>query len=339
MPLRRSTKGGEIVGEKKSRILYIKRFLEEYADEEHPAAIADILAYLADVDIPASRKTVAQDIGQLIESGVDVICNRVRQNRYFIGDRLFELPEIKLLLDAVQASKFLTVKRSKSLTDKLLTFASTHQADAFNGGLYLENYAKPENGQAYITADLLHKAIHSKKRVSFMYYEYTPQKKKVYKHNRQVYEFSPWAFVWQNDSYYIIGYSEIHGKPTKFRVDRIAAPKLTDIGAVPAPEDFDLAAYVKAVFQMYDGDMLDVTLKCKNELMKSIIDRFGEDVDTKIADAGHFYVTVRVSVSKTFFGWVFASDGAVEITEPYEAVKAYGEMLERAKTFVVRKPL
>ena len=318
--------------EKKNRILYVKRFLEEQTDELHPAAVTDILAYLAGVGISAHGRTVIQDIEQLIESGVDVVCNKGRKNEYFIGDRLFETPELKLLLDAAQASKFLSVKRSRTLIDKLLSLASRQQADSLTKSLYLETQIKPKNEAAYITADILLTAINKKRRVQFMYYEYTPDKKKVYKHGRRVYELSPWAFVWNNDSYYIIGYSESHGKAAKFRVDRIAAPKLTDAAAVPAPKDFDLAAYVQSVFQMFDGPMLDVTLKCENALMKSVVDRFGENAHTEIADEGHFYAKVSVSASKTFYGWVFASDGAVTVTTPAEAVKAYQDMLDRAKS-------
>jgi predicted DNA-binding transcriptional regulator YafY len=172
-----------------------------------------------------------------------------------------------------------------------------------------------------------------------MYIEYAPDKKKTYKHNRQVYEFSPWAFVWNNDSYYIIGYSESHGKTVKFRVDRIAAPKLTDLPAVTAPEDFDIAAFVKSTFQMFDGPPLNVTLKCENSLMKTVIDRFGEEVCTEIADVEHFRVKISVSASKTFYAWVFALDGAAEIIDPAEAVTAYRHMLMRAaKPFVPPKP-
>ena len=324
---------------KKSRILYIKRFLEEQTDEEHPATVADILAYLSRVGIAAHHRTVTLDIEQLMEAGVDVVCNKSRQNQYFIGDGLLELPEIKLLVDAAQASKFLTYKRSRALTDKLLSLTSVHQAENLKSGLYLENHIRPQNEAAYITAAMLHNAISTKKCVRFMYIEYTPDKKKEYKHGRRVYELSPWAFVWNNDSYYIIGHSKHHDKAVKFRVDRIAAPKLTDLPAIPAPEDFDLAAFVMATFQMYDGPLLDVTLKCKNELMKTIVDRFGEDVKADIADAGHFYVTVSVSASKLFYGWIFGMDGAIEIVKPAEAVKAYQEMLKKAKSITVDKPI
>ena len=316
--------------EKKSRILYIKRYLEKQTDEEHPATVADILAYLSSEGINAHGRTVMRDIDQLVEAGIDVVVNKSTQNQYFIGTVLFEMPELKLLVDAAQASKFLSVKRSHALIDKMLTLTSRYQADSLKTGLYMDNIVKPKNEAAYVTTDLLLNAINNNRRVRFMYVEYTPDKKKEYKHGRRVYEFSPWTFAWDSDKYYIIGHSKHHGKAVKFRVDRIASPKPTELPAVPAPEDFDLADFVKATFQMFDGPLLDVTLKCKNELMKSIIDRFGEEVKTDIADTGHFYAKVKVAASKTFFGWVFASDGAVTITAPGDAVRAYRDMLKRA---------
>ena len=316
---------------KKSRILYIKRFLEENTDEEHPATVTDILAYLSSIGMTAHHRTVMLDIEQLIEAGIDVVCNKSRQNQYFIGSVLFEIPELKLLVDAAQASKFIPAKRSRALIDKLLTFASRHQTGGLENSLYLDGLVKPKNEAAYYTVDLLLKAINTKRRVHFMYVEYAPDKKRIYKHGQRIYELSPWCFVWDNEKYYILGHSKHHGKGITFRVDRIASPKLTDLPAIPAPDGFDPAEYVKSVFQMYDGPLLDVTLKCKNEMMKTIVDRFGEDVETKIADAGHFYASAGVYASKTFFGWVFGMDGAVEIVAPAEAVKAYRDMLKKAK--------
>ncbi len=315
---------------KKSRILYIKRYLEQQTDEAHPATVADILSYLAGEGISAHQRTVMLDIEQLIEAGVDIVCNKSRQNQYFIGSVLMELPELKLLIDAAQASKYLSVKRSRSMIDKLVSLASIHQAAALKSGLYFERHVKPDNEKTYITADILLTAINTKRRIQFMYTEYTPEKKKVYKHGQRIYEFSPWAFVWSDDSYYVIGHSKHHGKATKFRVERIASPKLTELPAVPAPEGFDIASFVKSTFRMFDGPIKEVTLKCKNELMKSIIDRFGEDVKTRIADAEHFYATVEVAASKTFYGWVFASDGGITITAPKETVTAYRDMLKHA---------
>jgi len=323
--------------EKKNRILYVKRYLEEQADETHPATVADILAYLTDMGITANRRTIMLDIEQLMEAGIDVVCNKSRQNQYFIGDILFEIPELKLLVDAAQASKFLTAKRSRALIDKLLSLTSTHQAEVLRDSLYTDRHTKPVNEIAYITTDILLTAINTKRRVQFMYIEYSPDKQKTYKHNRRIYELSPWHFAWDNDKYYVIGHSESHGKPAKFRVDRIAAPKLTNIEALPTPDEFDLASFLRAVFQMYDGTLLDVTLRCENAMMNTIIDRFGYDVNTVKSGAGHFNATVSVLASKTFYGWVFGMDGSIEIVAPTEAVSAYSDMLSRRMTFVAKK--
>jgi len=316
--------------EKKSRILYIKHFLETRTDENNPATMPDILAYLEKDGIAASRKTVIQDIEQLIESGIDVICNAGHRHEYFIGDRHFELPELKLLVDAVQASKFITAKKSAALIKKLTAFASTQQAGELNRQLYVEKHVKTENERTYFTVDLLHAAINAGKQVVFKYYDYDRNKKKEYKHNRHTYTFSPYALLWNSDRYYAVGYSDKHGKVITFRVDRIATPKLSDAPAIPMPEGFDIKLYTKSVFQMYDGSALQrVTLKCENDLMKSIIDRFGEDVETEILDKGHFTATVDISVSQTFFGWVFSFGGRIEIFSPDSAASEYLSLARR----------
>ena len=171
--------------EKKSRILYIKNFLEMQTDEIHPATLKEIAAYLDTEGITANRKTLSQDIALLIDAGVDVVCQRSRQNRYFIGGGRFELPEIKLLIDAVQASRFISHKKSEALIGKLAGFVSRSQAGELRRHLYTDKQIKSENEQTYITVDLLHTAINSKRKVHFKYFEYTPEKEKIFKHNGQ----------------------------------------------------------------------------------------------------------------------------------------------------------
>jgi len=313
-----------------SRTLYVLRCLQDNSDEQHPLSINQILRYLEENGITANRRTIPTDIQTLLDYGVDIVEVKSKQNLYFIGGRHFELPELKLLIDAAQASKFLTTKRSKVLINKLLALASPYQAVGLRKSLYFDKKVKPKNETAYITTDLLFTAINQNKRVRFMYYDYGPDKKKMYKHGRRIYEFSPWALVWNNDHYYALGHSESHCKAVTFRVDRIAAPKLMDINSVPTPKGFNLAAYTKSVFQMYDGPIMDVTLKCANDWMKTILDRFGESVSTRTSDSEHFYADVTISASKTFYGWIFASDGAIKIVAPDEAVKAYRDMVNRA---------
>jgi predicted DNA-binding transcriptional regulator YafY len=319
-----------IMNNKKSRILYVKRFLETQTDERNPVEMRDILYFLEKEGIHASRKTVMQDIEQLIEAGIDVVCNKGRHYEFFVGSRHFELPELKTLVDAVQASKFITAKKSSALIDKLTNFASIHQAGELNRQIYVGKHIKQENERTYITVDMLHNAINAENQITFKYYEYNRYKKRDYKHNRYTYTFSPYALLWNSDKYYAVGYSDKHGKVITFRVDRIAMPKLSDKPAVPKPKGFDIKIYTKSVFQMYDGaEIQKVTLKCENSLMKSIIDRFGEDVETEIFDDEHFNAVIEVSVSPTFFGWVFSFGGEIEIIYPESVKSGFTELAKK----------
>jgi len=313
--------------EKKSRILYIKRFLEEQTDEEHPATVADILTYLESVGVSASRQTIARDIQLLIEAGVDVICNTGKHTEYFIGERSFELPELKMLVDAVQASRFIPPRKAAALIKKLSSLTSRHQAVGLHRSLYTDRQSRPADYKVYITVDLLHTAVNTERKITCKYVEWGADKKRLYKHGHD-YSFSPYGLVWNNDRYYVVGWSDKHDKIITLRVDRIAVPKLTTSIAAPRPKGFSMSFYAEHVFQMYDGAVQDITLTCDNNMMKHIIDRFGEDVQTKIIDKMHFIAFVQVPTSPTFFAWAFTFKGAIKITSPENVVVAYREMAE-----------
>ena len=304
-------------------MLYIKQYLETQTDEQHPISIAEITEHLNQTGFSCCPKSVKNDIEQLIESGVDAICNKGRELQYFIGDRHFELVELKLLVDAVQASRFISVNKSKQLINKLSELTSVHQAEQLNRHVHIDKQTKTTNERVFYTMDLLHNAIRTGQKVMFKYYEYNGKKQKVYKHNRHIYRLSPYTMLWNSDCYYVLGYSDSHGKVVKFRVDRIASPELCKESAVPAPKDFDPHVYVKSVFQMYDGSEQTVTVKCENTLMKSVIDRFGEGVETYTPDEDHFCANVYVSASPTFYGWVFSFAGRMEITDPESVIGEY----------------
>ncbi|MDL2248459.1 WYL domain-containing protein [Tyzzerella sp. OttesenSCG-928-J15] len=309
---------------KKSRILHLLRYLETQTDEAHPATIADMTAHLGSLGIKADRRSVSSDIEQLMEFGVDIVCNTGKRYEYFIGDRAFELPEVKLLVDAVHAARFISPRKSEALIRKLTALVGTHQADELLLHTYMAD--KSTNEKMYITADLLRTAIAGEKQIRFKYYDYTKDKRRAFKHKGRVYSFSPYGLIWNDDSYYAAGYSESHGKIVTFRVDRIAVPELTDIPAMPRPEGFDMSAYASSVFRMYDGPMREVTLKCKNGLMNNIIDRFGEEVSTEVIDSKHFAARVNVSVSRTFYGWVFSFGGGIHILAPADIAEGYRRM-------------
>ena len=311
----------------KNRSFLLYQYLYKNTDEAHTITINEMSAFLKKQDIIADRKTIASDIIALINSGIDIVCNKSRQNQYFIGSRDLELPELKMLVDAVQAAKFITPKKSKALIKKLTAMASPYQSDELNRQLYIDGRIKTTNENVYYIVDLLYTAINEKKQVAFKYYEYTPEKKIAFKHNGQIYVLSPYDLVWSNDSYYVFGYSESHDKVVKFRVDRMYKPSITANTAVAKPEDYNISDFCKHVFMMYDAETCTVELLCENSLMKAIIDRFGDQVKTQVMDCGHFKATVEVSCSPTFFAWIFTYAGKIRILSPQSVVESYREHL------------
>lgn len=316
----------------KNRALYIFKFLWENTDEEHPAIIKDILEHLESKGIHSNRKTVATDLLDLQESGFDIICTKSRQNKYFVGNRGLELAELKTIVDAVQAAKFISPAKSLSLIERLASLGSPYQADQLKRNLYVDGKTKTNNESVYYTVDLLHHAIQHKKVVTFQYIEYTPQKKKVLKHGGQKYSFSPYDLVWNNDAYYVFGWSESHGKIIKFRVDRMVHPKESELGFHEKTPEYNIKKICKEVFSMYDGEECTVSLRCDNGVMKDIVDRFGEDVKTTVLDDYSFLAEVTVSVSQTFFAWAFAYAGKIRIVGPQKVCADFLRQIEAVQS-------
>jgi len=310
----------------KSRILHMKQYLEEYSDELHPVAITDITTHLNSEGLGASRQTVIRELEQLTAAGIDVVCNAGKPNQYFIGDRHFELPELKLLVDAVAASRFIPPRKATALVKKLSAFASIHQSGELRRSLYTDKRTRSVGDKAYLVVDLLYTAENTGKKIICKYFDWGADKKKQYKHKRRDYYFSPYGLIWNNDRYYAVGWSDSHDKVITLRVDRIANPKITDMPAVPRPKDFSMAFYADTVIQMYDGPMSDVTMRCENSMMKHIVDRFGESIKTEILDDKYFAAYAHVPASPTFFAWVFTFGGSIKITAPEEVVERYREM-------------
>lgn len=316
---------------KQNRTLLVLQYIWEHSDEDHQVTAKDIIAFLEENDISATSRTVKADVDQLIAFGIDIEINHSTQNRFYMYERNFELAEIKLLIDAVQSARFITDNKSKRLIKKLSAFASEHQQNELKRQLYVDKRIKTENDSGYYSVDSLHTAIQGKKKVSFKYMEFAPDKTKKEKHDGQVYVFSPYALVWNDDCYYAIGYSEApnHNKVVKFRVDRMKALTVLDKSAVRKPKDFDVEDYFSQIFSMYDGPECDVDILCENDMMKHVIDQFGEKVKTNIVDNKHFLASVRVSLSPTFYAWVFSFAGKMIIKNPKEAIDGFNKMLKQ----------
>lgn len=221
-----------------------------------------------------------------------------------------------------------TMWKSKELVKRLTTFVAPGDAALLERHLYIDSRVKAVNESVYISVDRIQTAIAERRKIAFRYFDYSPAKERVHRNGGKAYSVSPYALLWNNDSYYLVGFHEHRQQIAKFRVDRIDGLQVTQEAALQKPEDFDVSAYFTQEFSMLTGKTRHVTLLCENALMNSIIDRFGEDAPTQIVDKSHFTVEATVDLSSNFYGWVFASGGKMKITAPQEAVDGFQRMLE-----------
>ena len=283
------------------RIIELLRFLYQQTDEAHAVTVSEMIEYLKSKGIPSVRQTVYTDLEALDTAGIDIVQIKSTQNRYFIGSRIFEYPELKMLVDAVASSKVISAKKSQALIQKLGQLTSIQQAEQLQRLASLSSRVKPHNEKVYYIIDSIQTAILDQHQISFQYYEYTPEKKKILKHDGYRYILDPYALEWKNDHYYLIGYSHKHKGIAHFRVDRLTSVEPLDSKFQPMP-DFDVAAYTNKMVDMFAAEHAEqVKLLCSNELMRVIIDHYGEDIEISPYDDTHFTVIIEVNPSGTFY--------------------------------------
>lgn len=309
-----------------SRLIYVLKYLWKNTDDEHLTTRTEIVQYLSSVGIQANHKTVGNDIDDLIEMGFDIVCVRSTQNRYFLASRVFELPEVKLLIDAIQAAQFISESKAEALVSKMEALTSKEQIKSLKSNLVVSKI-KCDNNQFLYTVDLLNTAINTNKQVKFQYAEYDRDGKRALKYDGYTYTYSPIAIVWNMDSYYVAGFSKKHDAIIKFRIDKIVKPQITDDDAIPIPEGLDLSKAFQKMFLMYGDTEEAVTLRCEYGVMGRIIDRFGEGITITPVDEEHFEVTQTVMTGSTFYSWVFNYRGQIRITAPETAVEGFNKML------------
>ena len=317
----------------KMRMLRILELLRNETDAEHPLTTAQIEHALRERwGLEAYRITIQKDIAALTSAGYEIETIRSTQNKYYMSDRLFELPELKLLIDAVESSKFITEKKSRVLTEKLTTLAGINEAGQLRRNISIADRIKAGNEQIYYIMDALNDAINTKKKVRFLYYEYDGRKKKALKNGGAPYVLSPYTLTWNGDFYYVVGFSDKHGRIATFRVDRIfAVPEILPDKAVPKPKQYSIGDFAEKAFQLFDTEHARVELLCEDSMMNTVIDHFGEKVKAQKADEEHFTFTAEVSVSPTFFAWVFQFGGAIRILSPESVKEAYRELVKKAE--------
>ena len=313
------------------RIIELLRFLYQQTDEAHAVTVSEMIEHLKSKGIPSVRQTVYTDLEALDTAGIDIVQIKSTQNRYFIGSRIFEYPELKMLVDAVASSKVISAKKSQALIQKLGQLTSIQQAEQLQRLASLSSRVKPHNEKVYYIIDSIQTAILDQHQISFQYYEYTPEKKKILKHDGYRYILDPYALEWKNHHYYLIGYSHKHKGIAHFRVDRLTSVEPLDSKFQPMP-DFDVAAYTNKMVDMFAAEHAEqVKLLCSNELMRVIIDHYGEDIEISPYDDTHFTVIIEVNPSGTFYGWVFKFMGKIRILSPQSCVD---KMQDIARTFI-----
>ena len=315
----------------KLALLYTMRCLLEKSDEEHPVNAAEIARYLAAHGLAADRRTIYSDVALLEEYGLDIlVAEGGKSGGYYLASRDFELPELKLLVDAVQSSKFITEKKSEELIGKLASLTSEENARKLSRAVFIRNRAKTENENIFYSVDSIHEAMQNDCQVAFQYGEMTPEKKIAARRGGARYQVSPWALTWDDENYYMIAYDDIAEKIKFYRVDRMLKTRVAAEKREGAAlfRDFDLADFSKKTFGMFGGPDAQVTLRCENHLAGVVVDRFGGDVKITKDGADHFRASATVAVSPQFFGWLAAIGRSMELEGPPSVRREYRDYLK-----------
>lgn len=307
----------------KLKILYLYDLLMRTTDEEHPASMQQIIAHLESLGITAERKSIYADLEALRLYGVDIIKTSGRNSGYYVAERPFELPELKLLVDTVQSSRFITHKKSMSLIKKIEGLCSEHQAHDLQRQVFVANRIKTMNESIYYNVDEIHSGISDNRQIAFKYFEYSVAKKRVPKKNGAEYIVSPIALTWDDQNYYMIAYDGEAGLTKHYRVDKMSGIRTTD---VPRHKEAmlsaaDLAEYSNKVFGMFTGAERKVRMRFSNFLVGAVIDRFGTGVTIVPEDDDHFIVTTEVVVSPQFLAWVYGFGTDAVILSPEDVVE------------------
>lgn len=317
----------------KLRLLYIEKMLQD-TDEQHPLTNSEMMSILADqYGISTHRTTIPADIDLLIKAGMEIETIGSRPKKYYLNDyaRCFSIAELKMLIDSVESSKFITKTKSEALVEKITSLAPPTYTDALRRNLWAEGRIKQDNEKIYYSIETINRAINERKKVTFQYFRYDVGKKQELRDNGFTYVFSPYALVWNGDFYYIVGFCEKHGTITSYRIDRIAKqPCILDEEAVLPPPDFDIAEFTNGMFHMYNSERRDIQLVCDNVTMDAIIDKFGCDVETTIIDDGTFGLKINAAISHVFFSWIFGFEGRVRIVGPEDLIEQYRDMINKA---------
>lgn len=312
----------------KLKLLYLMRLFLERTDEAHPVTVPELIAALGQYGISAERKSLYDDFEALRHFGLDIVQNG---GKYYVGSRDFELPELKLLVDIVQSSKFITEKKTLSLIKKLEGLASVHDARRLQREVYVRNRVKSMNESVYYNVDEISGAIQQDRAIRFRYFEYTPRKERRFRRDGRFYEASPYALLCDDENYYLLAWDDAAKQMKHYRVDKMTAisPKRTARQGKEAFQALDMSAYGKSVFGMFGGAAQQVRIRFAGHLAGAVIDRFGKEVVLAVEDETHFIATLPVVVSPQFFGWVVGFGAEAEVLSPPDVRQELYDYLQK----------
>ena len=315
----------------KQKLLYLMKIMLQKTDENHPLTTNQIIAELERYGIQSERKSIYSDLNVLETFGLDICRIKSNNTYYYVGSREFEVPELRLLVDAIQSSKFITHKKSLALIKKLEGLASEHEGKLLQHQVVVANRVKTINEKIYYNVDTISNAISNEKQIVFKYFSWvvdfggTQKIVKQLRKNGDDYKVSPWALCWDDENYYMIAYDNESHRVKHYRVDKMESISITDDerDGKDVFDTFDIGGYAKSVFSMFGGTENRVKLSVNNELIGVIIDRFGSDVYIYKKDDNSFYVDVKVMLSPQFYGWLFGFGNKMQIVEPQSVVEEF----------------
>ena len=318
--------------QQKLKILYLMEIFYEKTDKTHPMSVKDLIACLEELGIHAERKTIYDDIETLRNFGMDILNRREKPAGFYLASREFELPELKLLVDAVQSSRFITSGKSRQLIGKLESLASVYEARQLRRQVFVENRVKTINESVYYNIDEIHRALTDNRQISFQYCEWTVEKELRLKKNGDRYCVSPWGLVWQNENYYLVAYDEKCETVKHYRVDKILQIRIEEASRNGRDifENYDVGELTSRTFGMFGGREETICLEAHNRLVGVVLDRFGRDIMIQRKDHEHFKTLVRVNVSSQFFGWIASLGPDAVIASPDRVRDEYREFLEKS---------
>lgn len=315
---------------RKVKLIKLLELLRQHTDEQHPMTTNQICTAMNGMGIPCDRRIVTQDVVALNELGYEIMCTMIgHEKAYYVEDRNFSVPELKILIDAVHASSFITEKKSQELIEKLADLAGSHRAEVLKRNMVCFNSRKHSNEKILYAIDTIEEAIQSQKKVIFLYFDLDENGQRVYRRGGHHYVVEPIALVFNEDNYYMSCYSSRHDSTSNYRVDRMDGVKIIDESCCEkaiALRD-EVAAYTEQAFKMFGGQSEDVVLEFDRSIIGAVYDKFGESVKMMASGENRVIATVKVRVSPTFWGWLFQFGKQMRLISPAHIVEDYRRML------------